>query len=207
MKIRMAVILAACALVLGTRADAQLGGPAQGGPRGGGFNNNQRTSDAIKTVLDLTDRQFTELNDLRDSHNQKLQDISTQIRDIEKQRRDAMAAGSGAAQVGALALQVQSLQQQMQDENKAWYDAALRILDSGQKEKRQAVEDALKLAPNAGALMQYGLLDTSALQGARNNFLGGNGAQMMMRGGMGMQGPGGQAAPGAAPQSTTPQGR
>jgi Spy/CpxP family protein refolding chaperone len=207
MRIRMAVILAAGALVLGTRAGAQMGGPPQGGGAGGRFNNQQRTSDAIKTVLDLTDRQFTELNDLRDTHNQKLQDLSTQIRDIEKQRRDAMAAGSNAAAVGALALQVQSLQQQMQDENKAWYDAALRVLDSGQKEKRQAVEDAIKLAPNAGALMQYGLLDTSTLQGGRNNFLGGNGAAMMMRGGMGMQGPGGQAEPSPAPQATAPQGR
>ena len=201
MNTRMAVILAAGALALGVVAGAQMGPPGGGRP-----GNQQRTSDAVKQVLDLTDRQFTELNDLRDSHNQKLQDSSAQIRDIEKQRRDAMAAGSGAAQIGALALQVQALQQQMLDENKAWYDSALRILDSGQKEKRQAVEDALKLAPNAAALMQYGLLDTSALQGARNNFLGGNGGAMMMRGGMGMQGPDGEPGrvPPGAPRNPAP---
>ena len=107
MKTRWAVALAAAALMVSLQARAQVGPPSPG-------RNPQRTSDAIKTVLDLTDRQFNELNDLRDAHNQKLQDLSARMRDLDKQRRDAMAAGDNAALVGSLALQLQQLQQQMQ---------------------------------------------------------------------------------------------
>ena len=197
MNTRMAVIVAAGALGLGVVAGAQIAAP-QGGPGGRFGNNQQRNSDAIKTVLDLTDRQFNELSDLRDAHNQKLQDLASQIRDIQQQQRDAQKAGSGPAQVGALVLQVQTLQQQMQDEMTSYHDNAMKILDSAQKDKVQQIEDALKLAPSAGALSQYGLLDTSQMNGGgRNNFLGGNGAMMMMRGAPP------QGAPAAAP-STAP---
>ena len=184
MKTRWAIVLAAGALMVSLQARAQMGTPPQG-------RNQQRSSDAIKTVLDLTDRQFSELNDLRDAHNQKLQDLSAQMRDLDKQRRDAMTAGDNAALVGSLALQIQQLQQQMQDENKAYHDNALKILDGGQKEKVNQIEEALKLAPSAGALMQYGLLDTSQLPGGggRGGFMGGPGGVMPMRGqGMGPRG-------------------
>ena len=189
MKTRWAVALAAAALMVSLEARAQVGPPSPG-------RNPQRTSDAIKTVLDLTDRQFNELNDLRDAHNQKLQDLSARMRDLDKQRRDAMAAGDNAALVGSLALQIQQLQQQMQDENKAYHDDGLKILDGGQKEKVNQIEEALKLAPSAGALMQYGLLDTAQLPGggARGGFLGSPGGMMPMRG-QGM-GPRGQPPPG-----------
>jgi len=174
----MAAILIAGAVALSLQLRAQQGS----GP--GGRMNPQRASDAIKTVLDLTDRQYNELSDLRDAHNQKLQDLGAQIRDLDKQRRDAMAAGSNAAAIGALALQIQSLQQQMQDENKAYHDNALKVLDSAQKEKVKAIEDALKLAPSAGPLMQFGLLDTSQAGIGRGGFMG-NAPGVMMRGGGG----------------------
>ena len=196
MNTRMAAIFAAGALGLGVVAGAQMA--PQGGP-GGRFGNNQRNSDAVKTVLDLTDRQFNELSDLRDAHNQKLQDLTSQIRTIQTQQRDAQKAGSGPAQVGAMVLQVQSLQQQMQDEMTAYHDNAMKILDSAQKDKVQQIEDALKLAPSAGALSQYGLLDTSQMNGGRGGFLGGNG-MMMMRGAP----PQGGGAPGAAPSAAPP---
>ena len=199
MNTRMAAIFAAGALGLGVVAGAQIAAPP-GGPGGRFGNNQQRNSDAIKTVLDLTDRQFNELSDLRDAHNQKLQDLTSQIRTIQTQQRDAQKAGSGAAQVGAMVMQVQDLQQQMQDEMTSYHDNAMKILDSGQKDKVQQIEDALKLAPSAGALSQYGLLDTSQTNGGgRNGFLGGNGAMMMMRGGA----PQGGGAPAVTP-STAP---
>jgi hypothetical protein len=197
MNTRIAVIFAAAALGLGAVAGAQIASPQGNG--GGRFGNSQqRNSDAVKTVLDLTDRQFNDLSDLRDAHNQKLQDLSSQIRDLQQQQRAASSAGSGPAQVGALVLQVQTLQQQMQDEMTSYHDNAMKLLDSGQKEKVQAIEDALKLAPSAGALSQYGLLDTSQMSGGgRNNFLGGNGAMMMMRGA------GNPPQGGGAPAATT----
>ena len=182
MKTRMAMMLAAGALLLSIPAGAQQGPPMQGPPMGQGPQGRmpQRSPDAIKTVLDLTDRQFNELNDLRDAHTKKLQDLSAQVRELDKQRRDAMAAGNDPAKVGTLALQVQSLQQQMQDENKAYHDDSLRILDGGQREKVRQIEEAVKLAPSAGALMQFGLLDTSQMPGGgRGGSMGGMGGGMM----------------------------
>src|SRR3990172_5396783 len=192
MKTRLAIILAAGALLVSATASAQQV-PPPGPPPG---RNPQRSADAIKTVLGLTDRQFNELNDLRDTHNQKLKDFSAQIRELERQRRDAMAVGDNPALVGSLALQIQQIQQQMQEENKAYHDKALTILDGSQREKVAKIEEALKLAPSAGALMQYGLLDTSQLPGggARGGFLGSPGGMMPMRG-QGM-GPRGQPPPG-----------
>ncbi|MBI3934353.1 MAG: hypothetical protein HY316_06645 [Acidobacteria bacterium] len=178
MKTRLAVILAAGALLISATAFAQQVRPPAPPPD----RNPQRSADAIKTILGLTDRQFSELNDLRDAHNQKLRDFSAQIRELERQRRDAMAVGDNPALVGSLALQIQQIQQQIQEENKAYHEKALTILDGGQREKVKQIEEALKLAPSAGALMPFGLLDPSQLPaGGRGGFMG-NAGGMMMRG-------------------------
>ncbi|MBI2820005.1 MAG: hypothetical protein HYX73_08505 [Acidobacteria bacterium] len=181
MKTRLAAILTAGALLLPLAARAQMGPPPGSPPDQRQGRNQQRSGDAIREILGLTERQFNELNDLRDSHNQKLQNFSTQLRELERQRRDAMAAGDNPALVGSIALQIQQIQLQMQDENKAYREEALTILDSGQREKVEQIEEALKLAPSASALMQYGLLDTSQLPGGGRggNFLGGPAGRMM----------------------------
>jgi hypothetical protein len=85
---------------------------------------------------------------------------------------------------------VQALQQQMEDENKAYHDGALRVLDGGQRETVEKIEEAIKLAPKAGALAQYGLIES--MPGLRGGFLGNPGGpgMMMMRGGP-MSGPAG----------------
>jgi hypothetical protein len=186
MKIRIALIAAAAAL-LPVSAFAQMA-PSPG-PREGRVQ--QRLGGDIKEVLDLTDRQFNELTDLRDSHNQKLQDFGTQLRELERQRREAMAAGDNPTLVGSIAFQVQQLQQQIEEENKSYHEHALTILDGGQREKVEQIQEALKLAPSAGALMQFGLLDTSQLPGGgpRGVFLGGPAGRMMMGGPDGPRGP------------------
>jgi len=185
MKTRLALLVAVGALLLPLSLRAQTGLPP--GPQD---RNQQRSAGAIRDVLDLTDRQFNELNDLRDSHNQKLQDFSVQLRDLERQRREAMAAGDNPALVGSLAFQVQQIQQQMQEENKAYHEEALTLLDGGQREKVEQIQEALKLAPSAGALMQFGLLDTADLPGGANrgNFLGGPVGRMNMGGPVGGRG-------------------
>jgi LTXXQ motif family protein len=190
MKTRFALVLAAGALLLPLWVRAQTGLPP--GPMGG--RNQQGMGTAIKDVLDLTDRQFNELNDLRDSHNKKLQDFGTQLRELDKQRRDALAAGDNAALVGSIAFQVQQIQLQMDEENKPYYEEALTLLDSGQREKVEQIQEAIKLAGSAGALMQYGLLDTSKLPvgGNRGTFLGGPVGRMNM-GGPDGPGPGNRA--------------
>jgi flagellar biosynthesis chaperone FliJ len=196
MTMKMGLVLCAALLTVASAGAQQ--NPSTGLPPG---NTAQRGSDALKTVLDLTDRQVTELNDLVTAHNQKLQQIGTQIRDLDKQRRDAQSSGNTALAT-ALAAQIQTLQQQAQDESTAFHDNALRVLDSAQRDKVKQIEDALKLAPSAGPLMQFGLLDTSQLPGgARGGFLGGMGAVMMRGGGGGGgRGPGGPGGAGAPPQ-------
>ena len=184
MKIRLALIVVAGALLLPWPSSAQVS-PIPG-PREG--RDPQRSPDAIKDVLGLTDRQFNELTDLRDSHNQKLKDFGTQLRELDRQRREAMAEGNNAALVGSLAFQVQQIQQQIEEENKTYHEQALTLLDGGQREKVEQIHEALKLAPSAGALLQFGLLDSSALPG-RGNFLGGPAGRMNMGGPDGGRGP------------------
>jgi flagellar biosynthesis chaperone FliJ len=169
---QFAWILAGGALWLALQAPAQQAPAPQRQPL---------SPDAIKTILDLTERQFTELNDLRDAHQKTLQDISTQLRELERQRREAMSAGNDPARVGTLALQIQDLQKQIQDENTAYHERALRTLDGSQRETVEKIEEALKLAPKAGALAQYGLLESMVPQ---RGFLGNPmGSGIMMRGG------------------------
>ena len=188
MKNRMVLILVAGSLWLAVQTIAQQG-PLM--PQ-----RQPVSSDAIKTILGLTDRQFTELNDLRDAYQKKMQDISTQMRDLERQRREAMSAGNDPARVGNLALQIQALQKQMEDEGKLYHDNALRTLDGGQRETVEKIEEAVKLAPKAGALAQFGLLES--MPGGRG-FLGNPGGPgIMMRGPMGPMG-GRMGAPAGPP--------
>jgi len=172
MKTRMAAILAAGSLWLAMPMLAQDAAPQ---------NRMQRQNDQIKTALDLTDRQFNELNDVRTAYNEKVKELSTQMRELEKQRREAMkASGANPVLVGSIALQIQSLQQQIQDENKAYREHALSVLTASQREKVEDIQEAVKLAQQAGALAAFGLLEGQG--GGMRGFMGG-GPGMMMRGG------------------------
>jgi Spy/CpxP family protein refolding chaperone len=171
MKTRMAAILAAGSLWLAMPMLAQDAAPQ---------NRMQRQNDQIKTALDLTDRQFNELNDVRTAYNEKVKEVSTQMRELEKQRREAMkTSGADPVLVGSIALQIQSLQQQIQEENKAYREHALSVLTASQREKVEDIQEAVKLAQQAGALAAFGLLEG---QGGMRGFMGG-GPGMMMRGG------------------------
>ncbi len=185
MKTRMVVSVAFCALWLASIARAQ-NTPQPNRPQRGGD---------IKTVLDLTDRQYNELGDVRDAYLAKMKELNQQIQDLEKQRRTIMqTSGADPVQIGAIALQQQALQQQIQDETTTYHDNAMRVLTAGQRDKVQEIEDAVKLAPSAGALMPYGLLDTQSLGG---RGIGGFGGGMFIGGGQG--GPRGGGAAASAP--------
>src|SRR5581483_4581959 len=98
------------------RAQDAAGGPPPGGP-GRPFNN-MRSPQMLQDTLSLTDRQLTELTDLRDEHNKKVQEIQGKLRDLEAQRRAQMkSATPNAAEIGSIALQIQNLQQQLEQEN------------------------------------------------------------------------------------------
>lgn len=173
MKTAMAVILAGSALWLAGMLRAQdVPTPDR---------RMQRQADDIKTVLDLTDRQFNELNDLRVAYNDKIRELSTQIRELEKERREVMqVSGADPVRVGSVALQIQSLQQQMQEENKAYREEALSLLAASQREKVEQIEEALKLAPHAGALAAFGLLEGRGI--GMRGFAGGGRAMMLREG-------------------------
>ena len=168
MKSRIVVSVAFCALWLASAARAQNTPPQPDRPQRGGD---------IKTILDLTDRQYNELNDVRDAYLAKMKELNQQVQDLERQRRSMMkASGADPVQIGAITLQQQALQQQIQDETAAYRENAMRVLTASQREKVEQIEEAVKLAPSARALMPYGLLDTQSLGGRAMGGFGGGAA-------------------------------
>lgn len=149
------------------------GGPGvmQGGP-GMIMRGQQRNPEAIKEVLDLSDRQFAEMTELRAAHQAKLKEYSDQQRALEAEKR-AILASSGAdpVKLGSITLRQEGLTQMIQQENAAYHTGSLALLTATQRDKVAAIEEAVKLAPKAGSLMQFGLLDTKAL-GLPGGFMG-----------------------------------
>ncbi|MBI4459751.1 MAG: hypothetical protein HY648_06805 [Acidobacteria bacterium] len=149
---------------------------------------------SIQQVLDLTDRQVAELEELRTAQLKKTQDVTAQIRDLDAQRRALLNSSEpDVVKVGSIAFQIQSLQQQIEEANKAYSKDLLSLLDSGQQEKVQKIKEALELAPQAGPLMQYGFIEGFGRGGAGRIFTG--------PGGMG---PGGGSFQGRVPPSAPP---
>jgi Spy/CpxP family protein refolding chaperone len=173
--------------------------PAGTPPSGGGgmMRGAQRNPDAIKTILDLSDRQYAELTDLRTAHQAKLKEYSDEQRSLEQEKRTIMStSGADPAKIGSISLRQEALTQMIQQENAAFHTNALALLTASQRDKVTAIEEALKLAPNAGALMQFGLLDTKSM-GGRGGFMGMAPGQMFGGG----PGPGGMMRGGPPPQN------
>jgi Spy/CpxP family protein refolding chaperone len=151
------------------------GGGRQGGGPGGGnamARGAQRNPDAIVSILDLSDRQYLELTELRTAHLDKLNEYSDEQRSLAQEQRTILASsGADPSKIGSITLRQQALTQMIQQENDAFHTAALALLTATQRDKVTAIEEALKLAPNAPTLMQFGLLDSSAL-GNRRGFMG-----------------------------------
>jgi hypothetical protein len=174
--------------------------PPAGTPLTGGgmMRGAQRNPDAIKTILDLSDRQYAELTDLRAAHQAKLKEYSDEQRSLEQEKRTIMSvSGADPARIGSISLRQEALTQMIQQENEAFHTGALALLTASQRDKVAAIEEALKLAPNAGALMQFGLLDTKSM-GGRGGFMGMAPGQMF--GGGPGAGPGGMRG-GPPPQN------
>ena len=62
-------------------------------------------------------------------------------------------------ELGNLLIQEQSLRKQMQDAAQSYHDAALVLLTSAQKQKVAQIQEALRLAPQAGPLGAFGLIE------------------------------------------------
>ncbi len=162
---------------------------SQQGPRGG-FG---QSSESIQEVLDLTERQLAELNDLRTEFREQSEEITDQMRALDSERRDHLKGGEAdPVMVGSISLQIESLQQQMEQYNQDFREEALALLDSGQRETVEKIQEALELAPKARSLMQYGLLEGFGGANRRGGAFAGGG-----RGGFGGGGQrGGRPGPG-----------
>jgi len=156
--------------------------PPQPGPR--------RPLAAAQRILDLNDQQVQQLADLRKAHADSLSAIRTQRRDLATTIADLLkSANPDPAQLGSLILQEKALRQQIQTANEQYHTNALALLTETQKQKVSQIQEALKLAPQAGPLAALGLIE-----GPGPGF----GRRGMDRGfeGMGMPGGPGPAGPG-----------
>ena len=173
MKIRTGLVLAASLLWSARPVWTQEARPPSRPPRA-----------SLQQVLDLTDRQLAELDELRTAHLKKTQDLTSQIRDLDTQRQTLLkSSGSDVVKVGSISFQVQGLQQQIEQENKSYSKELLSLLDSAQREKVEKIKEALELAPQAGPLVQYGFIEGFGMGGGRVFMGPGGGFQGRMPGG------------------------
>ena len=143
-------ILAACLFLLSASGSAQQSPPP----------NPPRPGDAIKNILDLSDQQFQQLTDLRNTFMQRMRDFGPQLRTLEQRKQELLQSASpDATALGNLLIQEQNLHKQMQDATKAYHDAALALLTSAQKQKATQIQEAVRLAPQAGPLAAFGLIE------------------------------------------------
>lgn len=150
MRLKRLTISAAGVLLLSASVRAQQPPPP----------NPPRPGDAIKSILDLSDQQLQQLTDLRNSFQQKMRGLGEPFRTIEQKIRELLQSSTpDATALGNLLLQEQNLRQQMQEAAKAYRDSALGLLTSAQKQKVAAIQEAVRLAPQAGPLAAFGLIE------------------------------------------------
>ncbi len=185
MKTKLFVILAACSLLLTIPAQAQ----DSTSPR------RRRPVEALKRTLELTDTQAQQFAELRQTHRQATEAQRTQIREwtslirqLEQQKNELLNSTSpDPGQIGSILIQQRSLQAQVrqatQELEASFRGAAMALLTATQKDKVAQIQQALTLAPQAGPLAAFGLIERPRQR------RGGFGPQRL--GGFGPQGTGG----------------
>ena len=152
MKTKLATVLAACVLLLGTSLGAQT--PPPGGPPAPG-----NPAQAAQKILNLTDAQVQQLKDLRTSLMTSMQTLRANLQTVQQQISDLLKTSTpDPAQLGKLVLQRQTLQQELATAATTYHNNALAVLTQAQKDQVAQIEAALKLAPQAGPLDALGLL-------------------------------------------------
>jgi hypothetical protein len=115
------------------------------------------------------------------------QEHATEIRRLQLRQRELLqTTPPDAVALADIMVQQENLRKQIEDENKAFRDAALNLLTGSQKEKVQAIQDALQLVRDAGPLAQFGLIEGPA--GLRGPGGFGPGPGFTGRGGVRFQG-------------------
>jgi Spy/CpxP family protein refolding chaperone len=157
--------------------------PADRGPR---------TPEALKTALNLTDQQVTQMQEIQRQRFEASRDLRQQVQAKAKELREAVqSGGSNATAIGQLVLDTQALRKQIQEQDVRFRDQLQAVLDAEQKQKLAELQAAADLMPAVGQARMFGLLERP--EGAEEGigFRGG-------RRGPGMMGPG-PAGPGAGP--------
>ena len=184
MQLKQLAALGASALFFVSLAGAQ-DPPPQRPPR-------PSPNEAVKTILDLSDAQLQQLKDLRDSVAAQRQEHATEIRRLQQRQRELLQTSPpDATALADIMVQQENLRKQIEDENKAFRDGALNLLTASQKEKVQAIQDALQLVRDAGPLAQFGLIEGPGGFGGRGGPGGpgfGPGPGFIGRGGVRFQG-------------------
>ena len=120
----------------------------------------RRPIEALKTILDLTDQQLQQLGDLRQAHQQQIQRVNTRLRELAQQQRELLQSENpDTAQLGSLVLEQRNLRQRLQAAAKTYRESALGVLTQTQRDKITQIQEALKLAPQAGPLAAFGLIE------------------------------------------------
>ena len=158
--------------------------PADRGPR---------TPEALKTALNLTDQQVTQMQEIQRQRFEASRDLRQQIQAKQRELREAIQGGaSSASALGQLLLDTDALRKQIQDQDSRFRDQLQGVLDAEQKQKLGQLQAAADLMPAVGQARMFGLLERPEESGAGLGFRPG-------RGGGGMMGPGMMQGPGAGP--------
>lgn len=115
--------------------------------------------DAVTSALNLTDNQITQLKDLRVALGEESRNVFDSIRTNTAVLRENVEASGDPAEIGKLVLQINTLRTQARAINENYHERAVAVLDAGQQDQLQKMEEAMKLQPaipQARALMLLG---------------------------------------------------
>lgn len=162
MKTKLFAVVAACLLLITIPAQAQDDSTSS---------RRRRPVEGLKRILELTDTQVQQFAELRQTHRQatatqrtQIREWTTQIRTLEQQKNELLNSTSpDPGQIGSIVLQQQSLRAQVrqarQELGASFREAAMALLTVTQQEKVAQIQQATTLAPQAGPLAAFGLIE------------------------------------------------
>jgi Spy/CpxP family protein refolding chaperone len=125
----------------------------------------QSNYDELKSVLNLTDQQITQLKQLQQERTQATQAAYQQIAQKQKALNDLLSSGStDAMAIGRLEIEIQNTRKQAPPGGASVRDQALAVLTADQKAKLATLQEALKLRTAADQAVGLNLLDYPQMQ-------------------------------------------
>ena len=120
----------------------------------------------LKDYLSLSDDQIRQLQDLRREQFERMQPAMQAMAETQRTLDEALEAASpDPTVIGQLTLELRKHREAMPGSRDAMREMALGVLDSGQRVKLDALEEAISLQPTAQQAMSLNLLDTSYQSG------------------------------------------